>query len=43
MLDRAGLARGETIVITGAVGGVGTALIQLSLIRGRRAWHVVIP
>lgn len=36
MLDRAGLAQGETIVITGAAGGVGTALIQLSRIRGAR-------
>ncbi|MGW5715257.1 alcohol dehydrogenase family protein [Amycolatopsis sp. NPDC003865] len=34
MLQRAGLAKGETIVITGAAGGVGTALIQLSLARG---------
>ncbi|HET6160634.1 MAG TPA: alcohol dehydrogenase family protein [Dongiaceae bacterium] len=36
MLERARLAQGETIVITGAAGGVGTALIQLSLIRGAR-------
>jgi NADPH:quinone reductase-like Zn-dependent oxidoreductase len=36
MLARAALAEGETIVITGAAGGVGTALIQLSLIRGAR-------
>ncbi|KOF14357.1 alcohol dehydrogenase [Ensifer adhaerens] len=34
MLVRARLARGETVVITGAAGGVGTALVQLSLIRG---------
>jgi len=38
MLERAGLAKGETIVVTGAAGGVGTALIQLSLVRGA---HVV--
>ena len=38
MLERAGLTKGETIVITGAAGGVGTALIQLSLVRGA---HVV--
>jgi NADPH:quinone reductase-like Zn-dependent oxidoreductase len=38
MLERAGLAKGETIVVTGAAGGVGTALIQLSLARGA---HVV--
>jgi NADPH:quinone reductase-like Zn-dependent oxidoreductase len=36
MLDRARLASGETVVITGAAGGVGTALIQLSLVRGAR-------
>jgi NADPH:quinone reductase-like Zn-dependent oxidoreductase len=38
MLERAGLAKGETIVVTGAAGGVGTALIQLALARGA---HVV--
>jgi NADPH:quinone reductase-like Zn-dependent oxidoreductase len=36
MLERTRLAMGETVVITGAAGGVGTALIQLSLIRGAR-------
>jgi NADPH:quinone reductase-like Zn-dependent oxidoreductase len=36
MLGRARLAERETIVITGAAGGVGTALIQLSLVRGAR-------
>ncbi len=34
MLERAGLAAGETVVITGAAGGVGTALIQLARERG---------
>ncbi|TDD87056.1 alcohol dehydrogenase [Saccharopolyspora karakumensis] len=34
MLDRAELAKGETVAITGAAGGVGTALIQLALARG---------
>lgn len=34
MLVRARLGEGETVVVTGAAGGVGTALIQLSLIRG---------
>lgn len=34
MLVRARLSKGETVVITGAAGGVGTALIQLALIRG---------
>jgi NADPH:quinone reductase-like Zn-dependent oxidoreductase len=36
MLERARLSDGEAIVITGAAGGVGTALIQLALIRGAR-------
>jgi NADPH:quinone reductase-like Zn-dependent oxidoreductase len=36
MLERAGLTKGETILVTGAAGGVGTALIQLSLARGAR-------
>ncbi len=34
MLDRAGLASGETVVVTGASGGVGTALVQLSAAMG---------
>jgi NADPH:quinone reductase-like Zn-dependent oxidoreductase len=36
MLVRAAVAEGETVVVTGAAGGVGTALIQLSLIRGAK-------
>ncbi len=34
MLARTGLAEGETVVITGAAGGVGTATIQLAQARG---------
>jgi len=34
MLDRAGLAAGETVLITGAAGGVGSALVQLARARG---------
>jgi NADPH:quinone reductase-like Zn-dependent oxidoreductase len=34
MLVRTGLTETETVVVTGAAGGVGTALIQLSLLRG---------
>ncbi|MDN5598989.1 MAG: alcohol dehydrogenase family protein [Brachybacterium sp.] len=34
MLDRARLAEGENILITGASGGVGSALIQLARVRG---------
>lgn len=36
MLVRTGLAAGETVVVTGASGGVGTALIQLAKVRGAR-------
>lgn len=36
MLVRARLGEGETVVITGAAGGVGTALIQLSKVRGAK-------
>ncbi|MCO4878279.1 alcohol dehydrogenase family protein [Paraburkholderia caribensis] len=36
MLVRARLSEGETVVITGAAGGVGTALIQLAHIRKAR-------
>jgi NADPH:quinone reductase-like Zn-dependent oxidoreductase len=36
MLERAGLSEGETVVITGAAGGVGTAAIQLAHARGAR-------
>lgn len=36
MLQRARLADGETLVVTGAAGGVGTALIQLASLRGAR-------
>ncbi|MFC7363256.1 alcohol dehydrogenase family protein [Nocardioides astragali] len=43
MLERAHLESGETIVITGAAGGVGTALIQLSLVRGARVVAIASP
>lgn len=36
MLARTRLSDGETVVITGAAGGVGTALIQLAKVRGAR-------
>jgi NADPH:quinone reductase-like Zn-dependent oxidoreductase len=36
MLERTRLASGETVVITGAAGGVGTALIQLAKVRGAK-------
>ena len=34
MLERAGVARGETILVTGASGGVGAAAVQLARLRG---------
>lgn len=34
MLDRAGLRAGETVLVTGASGGVGMALVQLARARG---------
>ena len=36
MLARANLSEGETMLVTGAAGGVGTALIQLARVRGAR-------
>lgn len=34
MLDRAAVREGETVLVTGASGGVGSALIQLAKLRG---------
>ncbi len=36
MLERAGVGQGEWILVTGASGGVGSALIQLARLRGAR-------
>ncbi|MEV0083060.1 alcohol dehydrogenase family protein [Saccharopolyspora sp. NPDC050642] len=36
MLNRAAVGAGETVVVTGASGGVGSALIQLATLRGAR-------
>ncbi len=41
MLTRAGLAVGETVVITGASGGVGSAAVQLAKRRGAQVIAVV--
>ncbi len=41
MLTRARLAEGETILITGASGGVGSGLIQLARARGARTIAIV--
>ena len=41
MLQRAGIAAGETVLVTGASGGVGSALLQLIRARGAAAVAVV--
>ena len=41
MLNRARLRQGETILITGASGGVGSGLVQLAHIRGARVVAIV--
>jgi NADPH:quinone reductase-like Zn-dependent oxidoreductase len=41
MLNRARLAAGETVLVTGASGGVGTGLVQLAKIRGATVIGIV--
>jgi NADPH:quinone reductase-like Zn-dependent oxidoreductase len=43
MLDRARLAKGERILVTGASGGVGSAIIQLARVRGAVPYAVTSP
>lgn len=43
MLERAGLSDGETAVVTGASGGVGSAAIRLAKLRGARVVAVGDP
>lgn len=41
MLDRARLAEGETVLVTGASGGVGSGIVQLARARGAVPYAVV--
>lgn len=41
MMERAGIRNGETVLVTGASGGVGSALVQLIQARGAQAIAVV--
>lgn len=41
MLNRARLKEGETVLVTGASGGVGSALLQLAKVRGARVIALV--
>jgi NADPH:quinone reductase-like Zn-dependent oxidoreductase len=43
MLNRARVAEGETVFVTGASGGVGSALLQLAGVRGARVVALVGP
>ena len=40
MLERAGLAAGETVLITGAAGGVGSGIVQLARARGATPYAI---
>ncbi|MEV4299230.1 NADP-dependent oxidoreductase [Microbispora rosea] len=42
-LDLAGLAEGETLLVTGAAGGVGGYLVELAVARGLRVAAVAAP
>lgn len=43
MLNRARVARDEVIVVSGASGSIGSALVQLARLRGARPLAIVGP
>jgi NADPH:quinone reductase-like Zn-dependent oxidoreductase len=43
MISRAGVAAGESVVVTGASGGVGSAAVQLAKRRGARVIAIAAP
>ena len=43
MLTRAKVEKGESVLITGASGGVGSAAVQLAKARGAKVWAITTP
>lgn len=43
LLTRVGVSTGEIVLVTGASGGVGTAVIQLAKARGARVFAITSP
>jgi NADPH:quinone reductase-like Zn-dependent oxidoreductase len=41
LLRRAGVSRAETVLVTGATGGLGSAVVQLAKVRGARVFAMV--
>ena len=43
LLTRANVKSGESVLVTGASGGVGSAVVQLAKARGAKVWAVTTP